>query len=137
MITQDTSRWPLVVFVSRDELGESDFDAYLAEYSRLLAGGKRYAAVFDAREAKPLDVKLVKKQARWMDEHEAELKRLSVGIAFVIPSPMIRGVLRAILWLRPMPQPYNICETMPSALDWTVRRLRQNGLPVPEVRGLR
>ena len=136
MITQDRSRWPLVVFTSRRALSESDFESYLAEYDRLLAREERYAAIFDAREAKPLDVKLVKRQAQWMEQNAAALKRLNVGIAFVIPSPLIRGVLRAILWMRPMPQPYNVCEAMPQALDWATRRMRQNGLRVPELRDI-
>jgi hypothetical protein len=112
------------------------FDAYISEFETLLERNERFAAVFDARHARPLDVRLVEKKAKWMDDNAQRLKRLNVGIAFVIPSPMIRGVLQAILWLHPIPQPYNVCDAMPQALDWIARRLRQNGLRVPDLRGV-
>jgi hypothetical protein len=133
MITLDDSRWPLVMFIAKGSLSESQFDSYLGLYSRILSRGERYVAIFDAREAKPMDVQLVKRQARWIDENAEALVRCNVGIAFVIPSPMIRGVFKAILWIRPMPQPYVVLNTMQEAADWASRKLRDAGLQVPDL----
>jgi hypothetical protein len=45
-------------------------------------------------------------QAGWMKRHEVETRRGTAGIAFVIPSALVRGALTAILWLQPLACPH-------------------------------
>jgi hypothetical protein len=49
-------------------------------------------------------------------------------VALVIQSPMIRGVLKAILWIEPMPQPYKVCATKDEAIAFLRERLRAAGM---------
>jgi hypothetical protein len=86
MITLDSSRWPLVIFNHRKVQSEAEFDAYLAATEEVLARNERFAAIYDARNASPGDLKWVGKNAKWIELHAGELKRLNVGITFLIPS---------------------------------------------------
>ncbi len=133
MITVDETLWPLVIFRSRGVLNDAQFDQYLRAYDRVLGRRELYAALFDAREAKPLEVGHAKRQAKWIADNSEALKKYNVGIAFVIPSPMIRGVLKAILWMRPMPQPHIVFQTVHEALPWLIEKLRRAGLEIPDV----
>jgi hypothetical protein len=136
VITLDRSRWPLLIYTARGEQTEADFDAYLAAQEEVLQRNERFAAIFDARNVNPGDIKWVGKNAKWIERHARELKRLNIGITFLTPSPTIRGVLRATLWMFPLPQPFTVCDSMPVCIDWITRRLRESGMPVPNLKGL-
>jgi hypothetical protein len=120
--------WPLLTFVFRDHVSEADFDAYLTAYERVIARGDHWVSIFDARDVKPLEAKLVRRQAEWIKRHAEVLTARNLGIAFVIPSPMIRGVLKAILWLQPLPQQHVVVANMDAAHAWCELQLRGAGL---------
>jgi hypothetical protein len=138
MIQIDQRRWPIVVFTFRGVVTPAELEEYLQTSERILAKGERYAGVVLADEVKPLDVPLMRRQAAWIKEHEAALRRQSLGVAFVIGSPMIRGVLRAILWLQPMPQPHTLVSTEEEAIAWVRNALLRRPPPgVADVAGER
>jgi hypothetical protein len=124
---------PLITFAFRGSVSAADFDEYLAAYDAILARDKQWVSIFDARDVRPLDSKQVRRQADWIKRNAAVLSRLNLGIAFVIPSPMIRGVLRAILWIQPLPQPHVVVANMSAAYSWCAIQLRAVGLPVPSI----
>jgi hypothetical protein len=66
-----------------------------------------------------------------MKANRAAIARHSVGVALVIPSPMIRGVLKAILWIEPMPQPHKLCAGEAEAVAWLKERLAAAKAPPP------
>lgn len=43
--------------------------------------------------------------------------------AFVLASPLVRGLLTAILWISPMPAPHEIVATVAEAEAWLNERL--------------
>jgi hypothetical protein len=131
MIQVDESQWPLVRFTSRGTADEGNFDTYLRSYDRVLAHGQRYVAIFDASEAKPLEVGQMKAQAAWIRANAQRLIELNLGIAFVIPSPMIRGVLKAVLWLQPLPQPYTVVGSYDDAYRWVETKARLGDIYLP------
>ena len=49
---------------------------------------------------------------------------------------MIRGVMKAVLWLKPMPTENQVFETMDEALDWVRTRLAAEGLAIPDLAGV-
>ena len=60
-----------------------------------------------------------------MDKANAQnLKDNALGVALVISSPVVRGMLKAILWMQPMPQPHVVCATVEEGLAWLRARCR-------------
>jgi hypothetical protein len=131
MIEIDQRAWPIVVFTFRGTVSPSELEDYLRTSERILAKGERYAGIVIADEARPLDVPLIRRQAAWIKEHAPRLERQSLGVALVIGSPMIRGVLRAILWLQPMPQPYTLASNREEATAWVRKALGDAGVTAP------
>jgi hypothetical protein len=121
----------LITFVFRDRVSDGDFDRYLSTYDRVVARGEPWVSIFDARDVRPLDSKQVRQQADWIERNSQVLSKLNFGIAFVIPSPTIRGVLKAILWLQPIPQQHVVVATMSAAYGWCESQLRAAGLRAP------
>ena len=127
----DESRWPLAQVTFRGAPDDGAFEAYFAWNSRILERCERYACVVDAREVKQISAMQRRRQAEWMKRNHDALKEFSVGVAFVIDSPLVRGILTAILWLAPLPQPHFIASTGGEAERWALDRLRLVGLEAP------
>jgi hypothetical protein len=130
-IDTDESRWPLVVITFRGVPTDEEFEAYLEGQTRIVQRRERFASLVDARQAGQMPPVQRRIQAEWMQQHHDALRSFALGVSFAIESPIVRGVLTAILWLAPLPQPYYIAATMEDAERWAVGRLRAAGLAAP------
>jgi hypothetical protein len=124
----DESRFPLVTVRFDGVVDDATFEAYLAGLQRMLGRREPYALVLDASTAGPAPAKQRRRQAEWMAANEADVARWSVGAAFVITSSLTRGLLTAILWIQPMPQPHTVVATRREAEQWARERLRARGV---------
>jgi hypothetical protein len=59
------------------------------------------------------------------------MRKYSLGAALVITSPVVRGMLKALLWMQPMPQPHIVCGTTEEALRWLRDRFRSERIDLP------
>lgn len=134
IIDVDESRFPLVVVSFRGVVSDEKFDAYLASMTRRLRRQERYATLIDATQAGQIPALQRKKQAEWQRDHTELLRAYTVGTAFVLGSPIIRGFLTAILWLQPLPSPHHVATTLDEAERWATEQLRAAGLGVPPKR---
>ncbi len=123
----DDSRFPLVVVRFVGLLTDEDFRAYLERAEAVRSRGPN-AAILDATHAGYLPARQRRMQAEWMKRHREMLRRNSLGSAFVVPSPLIRGVLTAILWIADMPGPHVVVETYAEAEEWVRAKLDAAGL---------
>lgn len=111
-----------VRFLGRPD--DSEFLAYLSDYQAVLERGERYAVVYVTEpNAKLVSHRHARQQATWMAEHESALRERCAGVAFVLPSPVMRGVLRMIMKIQPVPAPYEIFEDEAEARRWAQDRL--------------
>ena len=62
-------------------------------------------------------------QARFMKEAADKIAERVVGVAFSLPSPLMRGVLRGVLMLQPMPCPHTVVGTEAEGVSWVKARL--------------
>jgi hypothetical protein len=131
MIEIDERSWPIVIFTFRGAVTAGELEDYLTASERILAKGARYGGIVLVADLKPFDGPLIRRQATWIKEHEPALRKQSVGVALVLDSPMMRGMLRAILWLEPMPQPHAVLASQAEAWAWVSARLSQHGIEVP------
>lgn len=110
-ITVDSSAWPLVRVTYIDSVDDTRFDEYVREQAALLERREPYIILFDATNAGMPSARQRQRVAEYTRDHEAELRRYCKRAVFVIPNTVVRGALTAILWVQPLPFPY---ETVPS-----------------------
>lgn len=67
--------------------------------------------------------------AEWMSEHEAFLLERCLGVDFSFPTPLSRGVLTAIFWLKAPPFPHRVHPTCRAALRSALARLTRDDTP--------
>lgn len=95
------------------------------------AGMKRVMIV-DMRQAGVLGANQRKMASAWMKQNLELYTHFVLGSVFVIHSPVVRGVLTALLWLAPLDMPYEVVGNIDDAARWAIRRLESQRIPVPE-----
>jgi hypothetical protein len=116
---------PLLVVV-RFLRGPSDqeFEQYLVDYRRVLESPGRFGAVYVTAPNLPLTPpRQVRKQVQFMKDCRSLMEQRVVGVAFSLPSPLMRSVLRGILMMQPMPCPHTVVATEPEGVSWVRARL--------------
>lgn len=114
----DESAWPVVQFRFIGRLELPDIDRYFADGDAVVAGARSYACVMDGTAMLLPEVDFVRRQARWIREHQPQMRRVNRGVAFVTQSALIRGLVRAILHLQPLPVPYASFGDVEEAMAW-------------------
>jgi len=118
-------RQGLVVIV-RFNRGPTDeeFARYLADYTKILEVEPRFGAVFVTTPSAPMTpARQVRMQAAFMKEYRPLIERRIVGLAFALPSPLMRGVLRGVLMIQPIPCPHTVVGTEAEGVAWLKARL--------------
>jgi hypothetical protein len=132
-IAIDDTRRPLIVVTFVGSATDAEFDAYLdAMATSVLARRERTVTLLDATRSDATPAAQRRRQAEWLKTHDAELRRYSLGTAFVIRSPIVRGVLTAILWIQPMSVPYTVVATRNEGEAWAAEMLSRAGLRLPD-----
>ena len=134
MIDVDERLWPLVIYRFRGQVSLQEMDDYLARQDVMLARHQPTLSLVLAEEAKLWEAAVLRRQAEWIKRNQETLRRYSLGAALVIQSPIVRGMLKAILWIQPMPQPYAVFSNVAAALGWLRERVAQASasIVVPE-----
>jgi hypothetical protein len=134
MIEIDDRLWPLVIFRFRFRPSMDELERYLARQEEMLARKQPMISLVQAEQAKLWETPVLRRQAEWIKDHEALLRQYSLGVAMVMQSPIVRGMLKAILWIQPMPQPYTVCSTVEEGLRWLRERVASAhaSITVPE-----
>jgi hypothetical protein len=130
MIAIDETYWPLVVFRFSGDVSMAELEAYLKRQEEMTARQERTASLVLTENLKMWETPVLRQQAQWVKEHYDVLQRLSLGAAQVIRSPVIRGMLKAVLWLQPMPQPHVVTATVEEALAWLKLKMRAANVAV-------
>lgn len=120
----DDAAWPLLNITMTGRPSDEQFRDYLVRYSGYLERERPYALIISTAQGMPISRPAhVKMQAEWMKEHREALARLCAGTAFVLPSPAMRGVLRAIVSLQKIPSPYEVFRTKTDGIAWAAAQL--------------
>jgi hypothetical protein len=119
----DDSSWPLVIFTAVGTTTDADHDDHLADVYALLGRREPFGIVFDLSSAAPITAVHRKKQVDWMVRNHSMIKTYLICIGFVMPSAIWRGVLRAILWMHPLPFAHVVEDNVGAATRWVSRQL--------------
>ncbi len=131
----DDSRFPFVLITFHGRLTDEEFERYLGETEDIMerrGGESRYAVILDARESGMPTSKQARMQADYLARNEKRLEEVSVGTVFVIASPMIRGAMKAILWMQSMPNEQAVVDTLEAAESRARDMLEAAGVRIPD-----
>ncbi|MBV1862118.1 MAG: hypothetical protein KUG77_27115 [Nannocystaceae bacterium] len=105
---------------------EVAFQKYLDQYTQLVTRGVPYATVYatmlTARMPTPREIRM---QANWMKEYRDVAGQLCRGLAFHLPSPVMRGVLRGVLAIQPLGAKHMVVDSLDGAMSWANEQLDQ------------
>ena len=103
---------------------DDEFRQYLVEYVQVLEKEPRFGAVFVTTPEMPMTPpRHVRMQAQFMRDYRELIEQRVVGIAFSLPSPLMRGVLRGVLMIQPMPCQHTVVGTESEGVAWVKARL--------------
>jgi len=120
----DESRFPLVWVTYKAGQTDEEFDELLALYDRLMETRReRYVLVLEAHHSRLTPLPQLKRQAAWMKARAEVMRRQIAGIALVLGSPILRGALKVVLTLQPMPVAHAVCKDAGEAEAWALKRL--------------
>ena len=103
-------------------------EAYLAERAAYLARGEPHVCIVDAREVLMPAACLRQRYTEWLREHEAPLRRWTLGSAYIVQTPAVRMMVSVIRHCAPMTTPFVVTATMPPAAAWAAERFQEVGL---------
>jgi len=118
MIEVDDRYWPLVVFRFSGEVSLPELNEYLERQDELLSRKQMMGSIVLTDNLRMWEAAVLRRQAEWIKQHLEALRRYSIGVGLIIQSPVVRGMLKAVLWIQPMPQPHLVCATVEEALTW-------------------
>lgn len=94
---------------------------------------RKVVSVIDLNNAAPLTATQRKTLNEWRRQTHDLMLSTSLGIVFVAPSAIIRGVLTALFWVGfEFGIPHKVVSTLDEAVQWAIQQLEANKLSVPE-----
>jgi hypothetical protein len=109
-----------------NQADDDNFPFYLDEVKKVYEEKQRIAIIFNAEKTVMPAVKFQKMQADWLKVNKKLMTDYCCGTAYIIPSIVIRNVLKAIFTFQKQPVPYLVCKTIYEAEAWTTNQLNNN-----------
>jgi hypothetical protein len=120
--TYDESSWPVVQFRFTGRLDAIESVRYFRDADALLLAPPGFTCVMDGVAMQMPEVELVRQQAKWLKTNSAQVRRINRGFAFVAPSAVIRGMVRAVLHIQPLPVPHAVFTDLDEGMAWAEDR---------------
>jgi hypothetical protein len=131
VLKTDHRHFPVVYWSVRGSPGSGDVDRFLADIGKLLQDKRAYLGILDMGELRSMESRELKRMASFVQQRAQELSDTCAGMAILMTTPLVRGILKAFLWFQPLPHPYKVCDTMATAFDYVEAQARSRGLVVP------
>ncbi|MGB3587012.1 MAG: STAS/SEC14 domain-containing protein [Tunicatimonas sp.] len=120
----DREKFPLVVVTfTGAKPTPANFQEYLNELYANYSPMQRFTLVFDATLARVPGISYQKQQAAWMREHQSLIQSYCLGIAYVIPSAVIRNVLKLIFKIQRDPVVSKVFSNQEEGIAWAQSQL--------------
>jgi hypothetical protein len=127
-IQVDDSLWPLTIVRFLGVPTTQHVEVYLSRMTSLLERGERHVTFYDSTGMTgmgPAEQRHM--QAAWLKRHDAQLRELRLGAAYAVQSAVVRLAVGVVFYLKPPASPYLITSRVDEAIDWTAKRLREDG----------
>ena len=127
-ILVDDALWPLLVVRFMGVPTTAHVHAYLERMTGYLERDERHAVIFDSSGMTGIgQTQQYHLQAEWLKRHDARLRQVRLGAAYIIHSPVVRLAVSVVYYLRPTSMPYLITAKQGEAAGWVASRLEEDG----------
>lgn len=130
MWTLDTSAWPVVVHGCVGVVPDDQVDDYLAAAAAVLERPEVHAVVLDATHVRSVSAYTRRRIVEWHRVYHRRLNERCAGVAYVLPSPLIRFAAMTVLLVSGISVPYTLAATREEAEAWARARVRGSA-PAP------
>jgi hypothetical protein len=135
----DERAWPLlyVRFPSKP-LSDEGFEYFIARYTAFVERRVRFATILDSRGLTTAITAYQRKRlTEWFEVTGELAAEVHFGIASLISSAVIRGALRAVTWVAPIPVPVKPFGSISDAAPWVRNIFNDQGIRItPEMETL-
>jgi hypothetical protein len=120
----DRSEFPIITinFTGTSE-NESNFELYLSELEKNYTFQKEFSLIFELTKAPIPKLNYQLKQANWMKANEDNIKTYCRGVAYIIPSSIMRNILKFIFSVQKNPVPFSVFSTLEEGKLWAAERM--------------
>jgi len=126
---------PIVLVEIRGELFDEELLSMTHEVTRAMqlhsAQGVRTAVVVDLSEAPHITPRQRRLVGEWRADVRELTRQIAVGMAMVVTSQTVRGILTAISWFQKEPVPVFYVKTLAEALRWAIAQCDAEGVEIP------
>lgn len=130
----DEAAWPLlyVRFPSKP-LSDQGFEHFIAHYTAMVERRVPFATILDSRGlSTAITAQQRKRLTEWFDVTGDLAGEHHFGIAVLISNPIIRGALKAVTWVKPIPVPINPFGSIADAAPWVRSVFAEQRIPLTE-----
>lgn len=126
--------FPLVVTSLNGHISDAHYEAYFADFERVVAQKRSFASMVDTTRLESVPSAAQRKriadvQAGWMARHGADM---GVGVALIVQNSLVRGAMTALHWLMPPPVPTQAFASEAQAIEYLVGCLEKRGVVVTD-----
>ena len=125
-VVVDDSEWPIVVVRYTGSASADDIASYCARMDGLLARCLAHAVLVVADRSALASVARRRELTDYVIRRSDEIRRFQVAIAYVIPTPIVRGILFSLFAVVAQPTPYVVVATEEEARAWLQGRLHSS-----------
>lgn len=100
-----------------------NFEAYLEMLTQAYEKQANLALIFDARRARFPRLRYQLRQAQWLQENDATIRKYCQGTAYLIKQPLIRAALKMIFAWQKNPVPFAVMAQPQEARRWALGQL--------------
>ena len=128
----DDAAWPLlyVRFPSKP-LSEEGFEFFITSYTATVERRIPFATILDSRGlSTAITAQQRKRLTEWFDVTGDLAGQHHFGIAVLMSNPIIRGALKAVTWVKPIPVPIKPFGSIADAAPWIRTIFEERGLPI-------
>lgn len=111
----DTSQRPLLRITVGARPSVQCIEGILAKIADELARHRAICVLANAEHTTHLEFAHVQRIVEFGERNTMMIEAYIRALAFVIPSPMVRGLIRLAMQIKPPPHPMKICSTAPEA----------------------
>lgn len=124
--------WPVVINVIENDFDLADMEGVLAANEVALRRGPPFVTIRDFRGLQQQATALQRKRlAQWQDDNWDLIKERCLGVASIMPSPVVRGVMRAVFWMSTPPTREEVVDTVEEAVATVLRWSSEANLGLP------
>ena len=124
----DDANWPVVIVRYPREITPDEWREHLACLVSLAEKGRPFATLADLAPAPNVHATMRRELVMAMERHDALFRSMIIAAAQVVRSPLVRGAMTAVNWIRPPPFPARSFGDEESAYVWLRERVSERAM---------